>query len=562
VPSGNNLFFQGSTTGDFVPELYASTGGTPVKIDPNTQGATRNVTPFNNGVFFTSDDGVHGNELWFSGGTVATTAMVLDINPTGGSNPGNLMVAGSHLFFTAADPTTHAIRLWVSDGSAAGTHELTTTAGFGPFGPNGLMADGNSIEFTAQGSHGVQYWISDGTNAGTFEISHAQIPEGSAPSDFTNITPIVAPETVTGTSDPDTLTGHGGNDTLSGLEGNDTLTGAGGDDHIDGGPGTDTAVYSGNFADYHFAFDAGTQTLTVADQRGGSPDGTDSVTNVEIFKFADATAIFDQAGTAPWFSQATHLDAQGSVASVTITGDNGGSWVNNVDTTNSSAMLWSSTHVDQNGHALETTTTNDDGTHTLTIFDVANAYGWASATITYDANWNQTALSGTRDDNSHTISMNELAGALDTLSWFTTPYNPNTGTPQTFGETPAGLTLSGGGNTDVLYGFGGSDVLNGGGGNDLLSGGQGNDTLTGGTGDDTFLFRSGDGSDTITDFTAGNGSNDLIALHGYGVANFAALQPFMTQVGADTLIAFDAGNHILLQNVTMTQLNAGDFQLS
>jgi hypothetical protein len=68
--------------------------------------------------------------------------------------------------------------------------------------------------------------------------------------------------------------------------------------------------------------------------------------------------------------------------------------------------------------------------------------------------------------------------------------------------------------------------------------------------------------DTVTDFAPGNGSNDVISLHGYDIANFAALQPFMTQAGADTLIAFDDGNHILLQNVTMSQLNAGDFLFS
>ncbi len=111
----------------------------------------------------------------------------------------------------------------------------------------------------------------------------------------------------------------------------------------------------------------------------------------------------------------------------------------------------------------------------------------------------------------------------------------------------------------MFFGFSGNDSLGGGGGNDVLNGGTGSDTLSGGAGDDVFRFRYGDGLDTITDFTPGAGSNDTISLHSYDVANFAQLQGLMTQVGSDTLIAFDAQNHILLQGVTIAQLNAADF---
>ncbi len=565
--SGSTAFFVAydNNAGTITSKLYATDGGAPVNVDPSSGFATAaNITPFGNGVFFVDNDTAHGTELWFSGGTVASTALVADIDPlSDSSSPSSLTVSGSHLFFVANDGT-HGAELWESDGTTAGTHLVKDIrVGGGASNILSITADGGGgVLFKANdGVHGEQYWLSDGTSAGTLLASNAQTPLDSNPANFTTVAG-VAGETLTGTASGETLTGHAGNDSLSGLGGDDILTGAGGNDQIDGGPGNDTAVYSGNFSDYGISVNSGTQTFIIADHRAGVPDGTDTVINVETFKFADAVAVYDQANTAPWFSQVSHLDAQGSIASVTITNDNGGSWTNSVDTTNSSVLLWSSTHYDASGNALETTTTNDDGSHALTVFDAANAYGWTSATITYDANWNRTGLSGTRDDGSHSITMNELAGALDTLSWFATPYDPNTATAQTFGQAPAGLTLSGGGNTDVLYGFAGSDTLSGGGGNDVLSGGQGNDTLTGGAGDDTFLFRTGDGSDTITDFTAGDGSNDMIVLHGYGVANFAALQPFLSQVGADTLIALDADNHILLQNVTMTQLNAGDFQLS
>jgi hypothetical protein len=43
-------------------------------------------------------------------------------------------------------------------------------------------------------------------------------------------------------------------------------------------------------------------------------------------------------------------------------------------------------------------------------------------------------------------------------------------------------------------------------------------------------------------------------------ANFAAVQSHAQQVGADTVITFDAANTITLKNVTLSSLNVDDFQ--
>ncbi len=64
-----------------------------------------------------------------------------------------------------------------------------------------------------------------------------------------------------------------------------------------------------------------------------------------------------------------------------------------------------------------------------------------------------------------------------------------------------------------LAGAQGADVLRGLAGNDMLCGGQGADTLTGGAGNDAFVYRSiASGGDTITDFGATAGNNDVIRL--------------------------------------------------
>jgi hypothetical protein len=89
------------------------------------------------------------------------------------------------------------------------------------------------------------------------------------------------------------VTGNALANSITGNSGDNTITGVGGNDSIDGGDGTDTVILAGNRADYTITL-SGT-TYTVVDNRGGSPDGTDTVTNVENFQFVDGT--FTAGGT-------------------------------------------------------------------------------------------------------------------------------------------------------------------------------------------------------------------------------------------------------------------------
>jgi methionine-rich copper-binding protein CopC len=70
--------------------------------------------------------------------------------------------------------------------------------------------------------------------------------------------------------------------------GNDVLSGGQGDDSFDGGAGTDTAVFSGQFADYTISYDRLLGTATLTDHRTGG-DGTDSLRNIEKLQFSDKT---------------------------------------------------------------------------------------------------------------------------------------------------------------------------------------------------------------------------------------------------------------------------------
>lgn len=85
------------------------------------------------------------------------------------------------------------------------------------------------------------------------------------------------------------LYGTDGNDVLLGTGYTDLMVGGSGNDRIWGGKaGTDTAVWSGKFADYAIV-DNGNGSYTIIDKRSGTNDGTDVVRDIERWKFADKT---------------------------------------------------------------------------------------------------------------------------------------------------------------------------------------------------------------------------------------------------------------------------------
>ncbi|MBX3532127.1 MAG: putative Ig domain-containing protein, partial [Rhizobiaceae bacterium] len=94
------------------------------------------------------------------------------------------------------------------------------------------------------------------------------------------------------------INGDGDAETVTGSTERDVFDGRGGNDTFDGGAGTDTAVYSGAWRNYQITEAGG--VFTVVDRRAGSPDGTNTLTNVELLRFANGTfAIADALNDAP-----------------------------------------------------------------------------------------------------------------------------------------------------------------------------------------------------------------------------------------------------------------------
>jgi ELWxxDGT repeat protein len=178
----NGTLFFTANDGVHGDELWKSDGTTAgtIMVDDIHPGSftsyPTDLTNVNGTLFFAANDGVHGDELWESDGTAAGTVMVKDIASGGryypSSNPGNLTNVNGTLFFTAHD-NVEATSLWKSDGTAAGTVMLANFAVPGArSSPDHLTNVNGTLFFTADdGVHGDELWKSDGTVAGTTLVS-------------------------------------------------------------------------------------------------------------------------------------------------------------------------------------------------------------------------------------------------------------------------------------------------------------------------------------------------------------------------------------------------------
>ncbi len=377
-----------------------------------------------------------------------------------------------------------------------------------------------------------------------------------------------------GEADGDTLDGEAGADQLAGGDGDDVLIGGAGADILGGGAGIDTADYSTSLAGVVVNLQTGTAS-------GGDAAGdtfvsvenvTGSVLNDTLIGRDFVVNVLIGGGGDDTLSGGVAADAM-----------HGGTGIDTLDY----SLSPNGVDVRLFSGAAAGGSANGD-----TYSSIENIIGAATKTDTLAGDANANSIWG--GGGNETITGRENT---DTL----------------FGEA-GNDTLLGGADSDILIGGIGADTLGGGSQDDTAdysasdagvtvnlqtgagSGGHaqgdvlvsiedvigsafndviigknnvwdnvfdgrgGNDTYTGGLGNDVFVFRLNEGSDTITDFVAG-GAADAVQLAGFGAGfdSFAEVIAAATQVGADTIIDFGAGQTLTLQNVTLANLNAGDF---
>ncbi|WP_371422681.1 calcium-binding protein [Tardiphaga sp.] len=175
-------------------------------------------------------------------------------------------LSGMHEFTSATDPSGYQTWTVTFDNPAQIASIDVNLANSAP---------GRALHFKDIAINGVELHPSDGTNAsspGSFDLYVRSIHFDTA-------------------QHQDWFFGASSdNDVIRAGAGDDIITGGIGNDIINGEAGIDTAVYSGNFADYAISH-SGNQ-IVVADGVAGR-DGTDYLMNVELMKFADGTYATD-----------------------------------------------------------------------------------------------------------------------------------------------------------------------------------------------------------------------------------------------------------------------------
>jgi VCBS repeat-containing protein len=359
-----------------------------------------------------------------------------------------------------------------------------------------------------------------------------------------------------GQADNDTLAGESGDDQLSGGDGNDALTGDDGDDTLDGGDGDDslsggtgTNVLNGGAGNDFITADStdGAQTID-----GGDGDdtivhyyrhnastittglGSDTIEIAYADQGTDAIIVTD-------FTTGTGGDmfrlsgADGALLSLLMGWDGdsnpfGSGFLRLQQSGADTVLQW-----DQNG------TTGGAAWETLVVFQNTDADDFTEANFVpgYDPDGSAPAgetITGTEDDE---VLVGTVGGdTIDALG----------GNDQVFGLA-GGDQINGGDGFDLLVGDAGNDVLDGGNNDDSLYGGDGNDqlfgqadndnlsgengddTLSGGDGNDTLV--GGDGDDTLE---GGAGEDFLIGGDGADIFSFQSALD-----GPDGIFDFTSG---------------------
>ena len=199
----------GSLWGTDTDRLVRSDGtaaGTQILFDGGSdpQPDIRDISPLGEGVLFLATQASSGGELWRSDGTMAGTAMVVDLLPGAASaahpldwvmsfqeSSLNRRLRSLDSFAIASlDDGIHGTELWRTDGTAAGTVLLKDIyPGSYPSTPRDLMRVGDAVYFTAEDElHGLELWVTDGTVDGTHLVRDL-VPgaEWSVPQELTEV---------------------------------------------------------------------------------------------------------------------------------------------------------------------------------------------------------------------------------------------------------------------------------------------------------------------------------------------------------------------------------------
>ncbi|WP_057462811.1 VCBS domain-containing protein, partial [Pseudovibrio sp. POLY-S9] len=412
----------------------------------------------------------------------------------------------------------------------------------------------------AGGSDTINYVKS--TAAVSVNLSTGELSGGYAEGDkLTNI------KTVVGSHFDDFLVGDDGNnglyaqdgiDHLEGKEGDDTLNAYGnGADYLDGGEGSDTVRYRWSNSGV---------TVNLGDSSKNTGDATgDTYVSIENIMGSDAHADYltgDESSNKIW-GYGGDDQLYGGDGADYLNGGSGRDFARYVDS-NAAVHVNLATGVVDGGYATGDILVSIENVEGSKFDDVL--IGDDAANNLYGLNGEDYLEAGGGADvlNAYGSGADYLDGGsgMDTVRY----YWARSGGVSVNLQDQVGLSGDAAGDTyvsieNIIGSNFGDDHLVGDDGANNLNGYAGNDTLVGGYGSDTFVFSgSMFGNDTITDFEAGAGSDDIIQFDSETFTNFDAVIAAASDEGSSVVISLDDDNSVTLNNVSKSELHADDFQ--
>ena len=113
--------------------------------------------------------------------------------------------------------------------------------------------------------------------------------------------------------------------------------------------------------------------------------------------------------------------------------------------------------------------------------------------------------------------------------------------------------------TTLSCGEAGNDYLAATGNINYFNGGPGNDQMVAAAGQRNNLYVFQARLRAGLDHRIRRRNGDRVDLRGFGLANLAALGPFISQAGADTVITLNAADILTLKSINQGTLQANDF---
>jgi len=389
--------------------------------------------------------------------TLVNSAYWLDLN-TGNGIPGVIFNTIENLSIEASQLSAYDDLLIVLGTGTYKGYAGTDTLYADWSGATGDIAWSNQTNDSAQT-----------VNASTISgVERLLLKTGSGNDDLRNL--------VAGTND-EFETGAG-NDRVDAGAGNDRIFGGSGNDTIDGGAGTDTAVFAGVRTLYTVTKNAAGTSFVLA----SAAEGTDWVSNVENFQFADGTVAA---------STFTTLDTTAPAA----VGFNPADEATGVATTSLISVIFEE-FIQRGSGFITLKNAAGDTVETFNAADSARL-SIAGSTLTVDPSANLASMTGYRLEFAAGSIRDLLGNGIALIN----SYNFTTG-PASYTGTAGNDVLTGDDYANTFTGLGGDDTINGLGGtdtavytgaradyaigmvgavrlvNDLLPGRDGNDSLS------------------------------------------------------------------------------------